>query len=165
MRYRTPIQWAQLLLVLSMMASGQIWGDEQGSSDANAETSFEDVKEETKEAISTLRAYSVNQRDQAIQDAKATLDRLDQRLDSLESKIDSEWTEMTEGARQNARETVQSLRKQRLQLSEWYGSMKSSSDAAWEELKTGFVGAYQELEDAWQEAAKKFEGEPATEAA
>ena len=165
MRNRPTIRWPQLLLVLAMFVSAQTWGGERGSSDTNAETSFDDVVEETKEAVSTLRAYSVDQRDEAIQEAKATLDRLDQRLDSLESKIDREWSEMTGEARQSSRETIQALRKQRLQLSEWYGSMRTSSDAAWEELKTGFVGAYQELENAWQEAANEFENEPPKEAA
>lgn len=53
------------------------------------------------------------------------------------------------GGSEQSRLTLKSLRDQRTQVAEWYGSLKSSSAGAWEQMKTGFSSANSALHDAW----------------
>jgi hypothetical protein len=70
--------------------------------------------------------------------------------------VDKNWGKMNEAARKEARENLRALRKQRNQVAEWYGSMKTSSADAWGHIKTGFFDAYKALEDVWKKSEKEF---------
>ena len=63
---------------------------------------------------------------------------------------------MNEATRKEACENLRALRKQRNQVAEWYGSMKTSSADAWDHMKKGFSDAYKALEDAWEKSEKEF---------
>lgn len=119
-------------------------------------TSLEDVKKESKDLIQTLKGYSAVQRDEAIARIKVTLDDLDQRINALEARIDTNWEKMDKTARGNARTSLQELRKERTQVAEWYGSLKSTSAEAWEQTKRVFSDAYKNLNDAWEKSEKEF---------
>jgi chromosome segregation ATPase len=121
-----------------------------------AETSIEEVKQETHDLIQTLNAYTVDQRDEAIHKTKAALVNLDKRIDELEASVDKSWDKMDKAAREKARASLKALRKQRTQVAEWYGSLKSSSGDAWEHMKKGFSDAYKALNEAWEKSEKEF---------
>jgi uncharacterized membrane-anchored protein YjiN (DUF445 family) len=123
---------------------------------SNYKTSIEEVKQETQDLIQTLKAYSADQRDEAIQKTKSVLENIDQRIDALETRIDNNWDSMNRAARENARKSLKTLHKQRTKVAEWYGSMKSSSVDAWEHMKKGFSEAYEALYDAWEKSEKEF---------
>jgi len=120
-------------------------------------TSIGDVKQETQELLQTLKAYSVDQRDEAIEKTKAALDDLDKRIDALEARIDKNWEKMDAAAREKARANLKALREQRTKVAEWYGRMKSSSADAWEHVKKGFSDAYRALDDAWEKSEKEVD--------
>ena len=121
----------------------------------NTNTSIEEVKKETQDLLQTIGSYTAGKKDEAVQKAKEALNRLDKRIDALEAKIDKNWDKMTETARMHARENLKALRKQRNQVAEWYGSMKTSSDDAWDHMKNGFSDAYKALADAWEKSEKE----------
>ncbi|KHE92994.1 MAG: hypothetical protein K8F52_17225 [Candidatus Scalindua rubra] len=118
-------------------------------------TTMEEVKQEMRDAIQVLKDYSIDQRDEAIKETKAALNRLDNRIDALETHIDNNWDTMSEAAREKTRTTLKSLRKQRIQMAEWYDRLKSSSAAAWEEIKKGFSDAYTSFYNIWEKAEKE----------
>ena len=120
------------------------------------QTSIKKVKQETQELMQALKAYTADQRDEAIQKTKAAIDNLDTRIDALETRIDSKWDAMDKAARENARASLIALRKQRNKVSEWYGSMKSSSVDTWGHVKNGFSNAYSALSDAWEKSINEF---------
>ena len=122
----------------------------------DANTSIKQVKKETKDLLQTIGSYTADKRDEAVQKAKEGLYKLDKRINALETKIDKNWDKMNEAARKEARENLRALRKQRNQVAEWYGSMKTSSADAWDHIKTGFSDAYKALEDAWEKSEKEF---------
>jgi len=122
----------------------------------NANTSIEEVKKETQDLLQTIGSYTADKRDEAVQKAKEGLNKLDKRIDALEARIDTNWDKMNEAARKEARENLRALRKQRNQVAEWYGSMKTSSADAWDHMKKGFSDAYKALEDAWEKSEKEF---------
>lgn len=119
-------------------------------------TTMKEVKQEVQEAIQALKGYSLDQRDEAIKEMKIVLDKLDNRIDALETRIDNNWDKMNKAARRKARAALKSLRNQRTQLAEWYGGMKSSSADAWEDIKKGFSDAYTSFSDAWEKAEAEF---------
>ena len=122
----------------------------------NANTSIEEVKKETQDLLQTIGSYTADKRDEAVQKAKEGLNKLDKRIDALEARIDKNWDKMNEAVRKETRENLRALRKQRNQVAEWYGSMKTSSADAWDHMKKGFSDAYKALEDAWEKSEKEF---------
>jgi chromosome segregation ATPase len=106
--------------------------------------------------IQALGAYTADQRDEAVQRAKTALNNLDERIDALEKRIDDNWDQMNKAAREKARANLKALRKQRNEVAEWYGSLKTSSADAWEHIKKGFSDAYKALGDAWGKSAREF---------
>lgn len=122
----------------------------------NANTSIDEVKKETQDLLQTIGSYTADKRDEAVQKAKEGLNKLDKRIDELEARTDKNWDKMKEATRKEARENLRVLRKQRNQVAEWYGSMKTSSADAWDHMKKGFSDAYKVLEDAWEKSEKEF---------
>lgn len=123
---------------------------------ASDKTSLDDVKKESKDLIQTLKGYSAAQRDEAIARIKVTLDDLDQRITALEGTIDANWEKMDKTARENARTRLQELHKERTEVAEWYGSLKSSSAEAWEQTKKVFSEAYKDLNAAWEKSENEL---------
>lgn len=122
----------------------------------NQKTTMQDVKEETRELIETLKGYGVEQREEALLKTNKALAALDQKIDVLETRIDESWERMDKAARDKARASMRALREKRTDVAEWYGSWKVSSANAWEHMKTGFADAYQALHEAWEEAEKEY---------
>jgi len=123
---------------------------------SNGKASIKEVKQEAHDLIQALEAYSSEQRDEAIRKSKTALENLDKRIDALETRIDNNWDKMDKAARKKARASLQALHKQRTQVAEWYGSLKSGSADAWQHMKKGFSSAYKDLLDAWEKSEKEF---------
>jgi predicted PurR-regulated permease PerM len=141
-----------LILIAMFVIIPMSWAE--SSSD---KSSLEDIRQETQDLIEALKTYSIDQRDEVVRKAKATLDNLDNRIDTLETRVDNNWDKMDKAAREKARAALRALRKQRNRVAEGYGSLKSSSADAWEHMKKGFSDAYQKLYDAWEKTEKEFE--------
>lgn len=122
-------------------------------------TSIKAVKQEAQDLMKALKSYGADQRDEAVQQAGKTLDKLDKRIDALETDIKDNWEQMSKAARKETRENLKVLRDQRNEVAEWYGSMKTSSADAWEEMKKRFSNAYDALSNAWAESVKEFDSD------
>lgn len=120
-------------------------------------TSIEEVKQETQDLLRTLDAYTADQKDEAIRKARMALDNLDKRIDSLEARVDESWDKINKDARKKARDSLKALRKQRIQVAEWYGSLRSSTGSAWEHIKKGFSDAHKDLSDACEKSENEFD--------
>lgn len=119
-------------------------------------TSKMEVKKEIKEATETIKKYSIEQRDEAVKSTKSTLDKMDKRIDQMESDLNKKWKTMTESAREQKQESIHALKKKRNEVAEWYGGLKHGSANAWEEIKKGFSNAYEALGVAVNKAEKEF---------
>jgi len=126
---------------------------------ASDKTSTAEVKQKSPDFlhyIETLNTYTVDQRDEVIHKTKAALDDQDKRIDALEASVDESWDKMDMAAREKVRASLKALHRQRIKVAEWYGSLKSSTDDAWEHMKKGFSDAYMDLNDAWEKSEKEF---------
>jgi hypothetical protein len=119
-------------------------------------TTAKDISRKAGETGRAIKDYTVEQRDEAIKNAKAGLDDLDRRIGSMERKLDSEWEKMDQAARKKARATLNALRRERNEAAEWYGGLKHSSAESWEQVKAGFVKSYEVLKESFAKARKEF---------
>lgn len=152
MKYNKISRSAFMVVLIAMLGIAPL----SVAGTSSDQTSIKNVKQETQELMQALKAYTAEQRDEAIQKTKAAIDNLDMRIDALETRIDSKWDAMDKAARENARASLKALRKQRNKVSEWYGSMKSSSVDSWENVKNGFSNAYSALSEAWEKSINEF---------
>jgi len=119
-------------------------------------TSIKEVKQETRELIKSIMSYSADQRDAAIQEIEIAIIKLDNRIASLETRIDNQWDGMTAPAREKARSSLDALQQQRKELADWYTELKGSSASAWSDIRNGFSKAYKDINKAWEKALNEF---------
>ncbi len=144
---------ALALTGLLQTATAPAFADPQGKTST---TTASDVKKEWAEALGSIKGYSETQRDKALEEANSLIKAMDDRIEALETRAEDEWKDLGKDARSARQEAMKTLRQQRAELSEWYGGMKHSSTEAWEDVKSGFVDGYGELEQSFAEAAKEF---------
>lgn len=147
------------LMLLGLIVAPLCFADSHDKPDAahDDKATMEDVKRETQELLEALKAYTAEQRDEAMEKTRAGLDAMDRRIDALQARITDNWHEMDGAAREQARDSMQRLREQRHRAAEWYGSMKHSTRETWEDMKQGFSRAYADLQAAW-ETSRRDEG-------
>lgn len=119
-------------------------------------TSMQEVKQETEDLLQTFKAYTVDQKEEAIRSTNAALHNLDKRIDALETEVDESWETMNRDVRKKARDSLKSMRKQRIQVAQWYGRLQESTGNAWEQMKDGFSDAYERLHEAWEKSEREF---------
>ena len=127
---------------------------------AGSQTSIEDIGAQTREWLNTLQSYAADQRDEAIARSGEILDQLDRQIAALQSRIDRRWDRMDQATREKTRAALNQLQKQRVEVAEWYGRLKSSSNDAWSRIRQGFSDAYRNLNQAWEDAEQEFRSDP-----
>jgi len=120
------------------------------------ETTSNDVGRKVNEAGAAIKDYSVEQRDEAVKNAKIALDDLDMKINKLAGEIDSKWDKLDAAGRKKAYESMERLRRERNDAAEWMGALKHSSKEAWGEVKNGFAKSYGALADSFSKAKEEF---------
>jgi len=120
--------------------------------DGGAPTTADEVRAEISEAMEAVAAYSAQERDQALSEARAALTRLDAEIERREQALRENWAGMSDAAREAARSRLRELREARDELGERYGALQAGAGAAWEELSNGFADAWEALAKAWSAA-------------
>lgn len=115
-------------------------------------TTSDEVRAEISEAMDAIAAYSAQESEQAREDARDALTRLDAEIERRENALRENWAEMTDEARDTARARMADLRQARNRLGERYGALETGTSGAWDELKTGFSDAWTAFSDAWTAA-------------
>ena len=124
---------------------------------ASEQSEPQSVNKEVSDVVESLQQYSIEQKEAAVEKAKAALDELDAAIGDLETSIRERSSRMSESARTKANAALDDLRKQREQLAEWYDAMEQSSRGAWNDVKQGFSESYSALRDAWNRARAEFD--------
>jgi hypothetical protein len=128
-----------------------------GKTATDDKTTSTEVQSETVEALQTIRSYTLQQKDEAVASGRALLDDLDARIDDMVQRVEAKWEQMDQASREKINASLKELRKQRNELSEWYGGMKHSSAKAWDHVKDGFVEGYESLAESFGSAESEFE--------
>jgi len=159
MKFEKASRCVSIVLLIALFGIAPLSHAATSTEKTSEKTSIQEVKQETQELLQTIKSYTADQRDEAIQKTKSALENLDKRIDSLETRIDNNWDNMNKAAREKARANLKALREQRIKVAEWYGSLKSSSADAWKHMKKGFSDAYQALYNAWEKSEQAFRSE------
>jgi uncharacterized protein YdcH (DUF465 family) len=114
------------------------------------------LKQQTYELLTTLKDYSLQQKDELMEALEQSLDDLDERIDVLQERIDEHWDDMSQSARDHADATLSALRQQRIKLQQAYEGLMDSSGSAWEQMKAGFGQAYKEINHSWEKAIQEY---------
>lgn len=122
-------------------------------------TTPEEIRAEVSDAMDAIAAYSVQERDQALATAQAALTRLDAVIERREQALRENWADMSDAARETARESMRDLRAARTGLAERYGALQAGAGSAWDELRDGFTGAWDAFAEAWRPAAPGAEAD------
>lgn len=120
--------------------------------DTDTLTTSEEVRAEISEAMEAIAAYSEQEREQALAEAREALNQLDAEIERREQALRENWSEMSDAARETAEARLRDLRQARNRLGERYGALESGASSAWDELKTGFSDAWGAFSEAWSAA-------------
>jgi len=143
-------------LAIALMIAGFGMTQPAFSAASGETTTAADIKQETLELLQSLKAYSVEQRDKAVEQARIALDNLDRRIEKLEANMLAQWDNMDHATRAKTEASLQALRQQRTRVAEWYGGMKIGSASAWAHIKQGFTSAYEDLQEAWESSEREI---------
>jgi predicted nucleic acid-binding Zn-ribbon protein len=125
-------------------------------SSAADKTTLNDIKQNMKETANAVANYSSAQRKDAIKNIKASLKKIDTEISQMERKLKDKTQKMDQVSRDKSQAALNTLRTQREQVARWYSNMENSTDAGWQDVKTGFLKSYQTLEGAFSKAAANF---------
>lgn len=114
-----------------------------------------DISKEIGHTVDAIRSYSAERRTEAAANAKRAANDLDRQMERLQQQTDLGWARMSQASRARSQATMADLRKRRNALAEWMGGMRHGSNAAWTEVRDGFVKSYHELADAIRKAGNE----------
>jgi hypothetical protein len=149
MTFRLPIYAAAAALLLAAQPMSAAMA-------GNLNYSAEEAKQDTSELLTSLKEFSVEQKEQAVDAAEDALHEVDDRIDALQARVEDGWHDMSEQARDSARDTLNALRERRQDVAEWLGGLKNSTGEVWVDVKQGFSEAYQYMSEAWDKAEREL---------
>lgn len=114
-----------------------------------------DIGKEIGHTVDAIRTSSAERRAEALANARRAADDLDRQMERLQQQTDRAWARMSRASQARSQVTMANLRKRRNALAEWTGGMRHSSNAAWGEVRDGFVKNYHELADAIRKASEE----------
>lgn len=142
----TPIRLlASALLLVMMMPPAQAAEDD-------SEMAVESLRQQVQQLNEELSDFSAERRDRLMTDIEGVLGAIDDRIATLEDRLEDDWDEADKIARAQAQTALASLHRERARITEWHERMKDSADFTWESMKDGFNDAFDELSEAWQNA-------------
>ncbi|MDF2177157.1 hypothetical protein P2G88_02720 [Aliiglaciecola sp. CAU 1673] len=143
-----------IFAAMMIATTAQLWAPSLMAEQSTS--NLEEVRKETEELMQAIKAYSAEQKEQAIAKTAEALEKLDERIDKLDKQLAEQWQDLDESTRQERQAFLDKLKVQRAELADWLAKMKDSSSGAWGELKAGFADAYEKLAEAWEKAKEKF---------
>lgn len=143
------------LLILALLAVALSAPCAWGSQHSSDKTSGKEVSKELDDAYDAIKNYTIDKKDQFVAWSNKRMEKLDKKIADLKQDIDEAGDE----AKKNWKETLAALKKERQQLGKKLEAVKASSSEAWADVKWGFSAAYEKLEQAYENAADKFEDE------
>lgn len=126
----------------------------------NESLALENVKQQAMELKQSVLTATETQRQALVNETEAALDNFDARIERLETNIADNSDDMSASAEEYANEMMGTLTRQRNELGQWFNSLQTDSEAAWDEVIYGFSRAYDEFYDSWQDLEAQFGAEP-----
>ena len=119
------------------------------------------VKEETtnawaniKESLQSITGYTYDKKDDFVASASADVDALDQKIKELSDKV----ANAGDSVKASAQAKLQDLNAKRAVLGQKLDDVKNSTEANWNDVKTGFKSAYDDVKDSLKQTWQSLTG-------
>ena len=122
-----------------------------GCGESGEEAGLQKGKEKAAPAVQAVNAEAGSQKDKFLKETEEALDALDERIHSFQEEMAERWSKMEPKARKEAKETLESMKKQRRALTQKLEKLRDSSAEAWEEMKKQFWESYESLRKSLEE--------------
>ena len=144
----------RLLAIMLLVALGAVagCGENEQSQSKPAAVSKQDVKQDVKQAYDITKAYTQEQMQAFREQAEARLSEYEKEIDQLQATA----LKMRGDMKAKAEQQLTQLRQKRDTVSEKMKELGSSSDGAWEQIKTGIEAALEDLGNSYKKAAAEF---------
>jgi len=119
---------------------------------AVGQTTGKDVSKKAADAWDTVKAYTVEKKNEAVAYSKKLVSESDTKIKQLEAKA----SKASGDTKVEYDKVVKDLKAKRLQASKKLDEMGKATGAAWDSAKEGFADAYKDLHEAYEKAAAKF---------
>jgi chromosome segregation ATPase len=104
-----------------------------------------------KESLQSITGYTYDQKDAFVASASADVDALDQKIKELSDKV----ANASDSVKTNEQAKLEELNANRADLGKKLDDVKNSTEAGWNDAKTGFKNSYDDvknsLKQAWHE--------------
>ena len=140
-----------LLAIILLLALAGCGENEQTQSKP-ASVSKEDVKQEAKEAYDATKTYTQEQLLAFREQTEARIAEYGKEIDQLQAKAEK----MGGDAKAKAEQQLTALRQKRDAVSEKMKELGSSSEGAWEQIKSGIEAALEDLGITYKKVAAEF---------
>jgi predicted small lipoprotein YifL len=140
---------AIMLMTLGVLAG---CGEKEQTQSKPAAVSKQDVKQEVKQAYDTTKAYTQEQMQTFREQTEAKLAEYENDIDQLQAKAEK----MGGDAKAKTEQQLTALRRKRDAVSEKMKELGSSSEGAWEQIKSGIEAALEDLGNTYKKAAAEF---------
>lgn len=139
-----------LLLATALATSGALTA-------ANAQTTFDDVKQEAHAFFEVIGDYSHDRRMSLVETSRTTLANIDESILELNAQMRDDWGQMSDASKAKARAALDDLHQRRLAVAERLGALEQSSSSSWNDIRSGFSVAFSDLQLSWETAKHEFD--------
>lgn len=143
---------ASLVSLLALAGCTPASEEEQAAEPDEEVITEEEVTEEVGEAYEAMKGYSYDQKEALEEWAQSRLDELNQQMELLDRRMDG----VSDEVRQQYREKMTDLEEERDTVRQRLEELQASSAEAWSDVKSGFLGALEQLERGLDKAEEDF---------
>lgn len=119
---------------------------------AVGQTTGKDVSKKAADAWDTVKAYTVEKKNDAVAYSKKLVSEADAKIKRLEAKA----SKASGDTKAQYDKAVKDLKTKRAQASKKLDEMGKATGSAWDSAKDGFADAYKDLHEAYEKAAAAF---------
>lgn len=119
------------------------------------------VKEDTtnawaniKESLQAITGYTYDKKDAFVASASADVDAVDQKITELSDKV----ANASDSVKASAQAQLQDLNAKRAVLGQKLDDVKNSTEANWNDAKTGFKSSYEDVKDSLKQTWRSLTG-------
>lgn len=128
-------------------------GPSTNGADSDSPVTGDDVEREVGEAVDATTEFAAQKKDEYVERMQKQIDELDGKI----AKLEEQAADVSEDARAEWEEQLQTLKEKRRVAGEKFDELKSSSQDAWKDFQAGVDDAWAKLTEAFDTAAENFE--------
>jgi len=148
MKYSKP---AITLLVVAAFAAGCNKPPEGNSAAETKKATaqqFDKVEKDTKAAAEDMKEYTYAKKAEFCKQMQTQLAALNKDLDDLSAKVERS----SDTAKAEAKPRLDALRQQTAKLNKQLDEARNATESTWNDVKTGFLKAYDDVKEAFKES-------------